>query len=258
MSAAEARRKFSISIPAHPDGNRDQDAEWCWVSVNGAPRRRVRFHDYAEIYAIPGLYERLFYEELRCASPSTVCGLLGEVLEQSERQASDLRVLDLGAGSGMMADELDRLGVDHIVGLDILEEARQAADRDRPGLYDSYIVADLCDPDAATDRALRAGNLNCLTSVAALGFGDIPPSAFANAYDYIAPGGLVAFTLRDRFLEDADTSGYRRLVDRMLRESVARPLARRRYRHRFSTRGEPLYYVAVVAEKVSDVPAEWL
>jgi len=44
-------------------------------------RRQIRFHDYAEIYAWRGLYEQLFYDELKCDSPRTVCGLLAEQLE---------------------------------------------------------------------------------------------------------------------------------------------------------------------------------
>ncbi len=250
--------KLSISIPQHAGEQRDQDAEWCWVSVDGAPPRRVRFHDYGEIYEIPGLYERLFHEELRCKSPTTVCGLLGDVLARTGREAGELRVFDLGAGSGLVAEELQKLGASHLVGVDILEEARDAAERDRPGLYDAYLVADLCDPDAETDRVLTAGKLNCLTSVAALGFGDIPPLAFANAFNYVEPGGLVVFTLRDRFLNEDDQSGFQKLIGRMLRESVARPMGERKYVHRLSTSGEPLHYVAIVVEKVADVPADWV
>jgi predicted TPR repeat methyltransferase len=184
--------------------------------------------------------------------------LLSEALEQTDLETSDLRVLDLGAGSGIVAEELQRHGVDHIVGLDIIDEAREAAERDRPGVYDSYLVADLCSPDAATDDALSAAELNCLTSVAALGFGDIPPAAFANAFNHISRGGLAAFNLRDRFLLDADKSGFRKLVGRILDESIARPLAKRRYVHRLSTSGEPLHYVAIVMQKIDDVPADWL
>lgn len=256
MSASEPST-FSISMPVHSDERRDQDAEWCWVAVADEPPRRLRFHDYAEIYTIPGLYERLFHEELRCTSPETVCGLLGEVLEQRDLEPDELRVLDLGAGSGMVGEQLADLGASHLVGLDIFEEARQAAERDRPGLYDEYLVADMCDPNPDVDRALREANLNCMTSVAALGFGDIPPAAFANSVNYIEPGGLFAFNLRDRFLEESDKSGYRKLIDRMLDESIARPLAERRYRHRYASNGDPLYYVAVVAEKTAHIPESW-
>lgn len=145
-----------------------------------------------------------------------------------------------------------------MVGLDIIDEARRAAERDRPGIYDAYVVADMCDPEPDVHRALLATEANCLTSVAALGFGDIPPSAFANTFNYVAVGGLIAFTLRDRFLGESDKSGYRALIDGMISDSIVRPLAKRRYRHRFSTAGEPLYYVAVVAEKHGDLPAHWV
>lgn len=258
MTAFESVDQMSIRFPTVSDGPLDQDAEWCWVAVPGEATRRVRFHDYGAIYDIPGLYERLFHDELSCQSPETVCGLLAEAMQETNRDPSELRVLDLGAGSGIVAEELERLGAGYLVGVDIIEQARQAAERDRPDLYDAYFVLDMCDPDPAADQALREADFNCLVSVAALGFGDIPPSAFANAVNHIAPGGLIAFNLRDRFLDDSDASGYHRLVTRMMGESVARPLGQLRYRHRYSTAGEPLYYTAVVAEKLADVPASWL
>jgi predicted TPR repeat methyltransferase len=182
---------------------------------------------------------------------------MSEVLERRRRDASELRVLDLGAGSGKVGEELRDLGASYLLGLDICEEALEAAERDRPDVYDDYLVADMTAPEPSVDRTLRDADLNCLISVAALGFGDIPPRAFANAYNYVAPGGLIAFTLRDRFLEDGDKSGYRALIDRMLDESLARSLARTRYRHRLSASGKPLHYIAVVAEKVADVPSAW-
>jgi SAM-dependent methyltransferase len=256
MATSEQQTDVSISMPVDGDG-RDQDAEWCWVSAGDDSRRRIRFHDYAEIYAIPGLYERLFHDELQCASPSTVRRLLSEVLEQRGRDASELRVLDLGAGSGMVGEELRDIGASHLVGLDICEVARVAAERDRPSVYDEYLVADMTAPEPSADRALRDARLNCLISVAALGFGDIPPKAFANAFNYIATGGLIVFTLRDRFLERGDKTGYRALINRILDASVARPIIRTRYRHRLSASGKPLYYVAVVAEKTADVPDAW-
>src|SRR5438270_9479627 len=205
MTTSEAALSYSISMPAYGAGA-DQDAEWCWLKLADEPRRRLRFHDYAQIYRIPGLYERLFHEELRCASPETVCGLLAEVVEQTGRATSELRVLDLGAGSGLVGEELQELGASHLIGLDICEEAGMAAERDRPDLYDAYFVADMCDPEPEVDRTLSRAKLNCLTSVAALGFGDIPPKAFANSVNYIAPGGLIAFNIRDRFLEESDKS----------------------------------------------------
>jgi SAM-dependent methyltransferase len=257
MTASETATGLSISMPARSDGG-DQDSEWCWVKLAGQPPRRIRFHDYGAIYAIPGLYERLFHDELKCMSPVTVCGLIADVMAQTDRDPNSLRVLDLGAGSGMVGEQLQQLGACHLAGVDICEEAAVAAERDRPGVYDTYVVADLCHPEPDVDRVLRESDFNCLTSVSALGFGDIPPRAFANSVNYVDTGGLIAFTLRDRFLEEADKSGYRKLIDRMIDESVMEPLARWRFRHRFSSSGEALHYVAVVAEKRADVPLDWV
>ncbi len=245
-------------MPATVGERYDQDTEWCWIEVAGEPRQRLRFHDYAEIFGVKGLYERLFYDELQCNSPRTMRELLAQALDQGGQDPAELRVLDLGAGNGMVAEELDDLGADRLVGVDIIEAARDAAQRDRPGLYDDYLVADMSEPSVGEDRTLREADLNCLTSVAALGFGDIPPAAFANAFNYVAPGGFVAFNLRDHFLEDTDPSGFNLLIRRMLTEGTIDPVVRRRYRHRLSVSGQPLYYVAIVARKTADVPAGWL
>jgi predicted TPR repeat methyltransferase len=226
----------------------DQDAEWCEVETPEG-RRRIRFHDYAEIYAVPGLYERLFYDELRCDSPRTVRGLLEDVLRDEGTDPESLVVLDLGSGNGMVGEQLAEAGAGEIVGVDILPEAAEAAARDRPGVYDEYHVIDLTERSAEVEAALTAAPFNCLTSVAALGFGDIPAVAFERAVEAIAEDGLVAFTIRDRFLDGDDESGFSELIAEQLESGALAPLAERRYRHRLSLSGEPLPYQAIVARK---------
>ena len=232
----------------------DQDQEWCEL-VLGDERRRIRVHDYHEIYSIPGLYERLFYELLECDSPRAVTELLGEHLERSGRSAADLAVLEVGAGNGMVGEELSELGVESIVGVDIIEEAAAAAERDRPGTYDDYLVLDLTAIPAATHTALRARPFDCLVTVAALGFGDIPPAAFAAAHNLIAPGGLIVFNIKEDFIADGDGSGFSKLIEGALEDGSLEIKAQRRYRHRLSVAGQPLHYVAVVAEKHADLAA---
>jgi len=46
----------------------EQNEEWLWVSDNGVKKRRLRLHDYATIYDMPGLYERLFCDMLKSRS----------------------------------------------------------------------------------------------------------------------------------------------------------------------------------------------
>ena len=75
-------------------------------------------------------------------------------------------------------------------GVDLLPEAAAAAQRDRPTVYDDYLVADLTQLTGEERRRLTARRFNCLVSVAALGFDDIPPLALATAYDEVQAGGL--------------------------------------------------------------------
>lgn len=242
----------AIVLPAVEDGQLTQDTEWCEVSMNGR-RERVRFHDYGRIFDVPGLYERIFYDILGCNSPRRVVRLLDEVLEDFDGD-DPLRVIDVGAGNGVVGEELSVLEPQHIVGLDILEEAEQAARRDRPHVYDDYVVADLADLPAPTAAALHAADFNCLVSVATLGFNDIPPEAFAAAADFVDAPGWLAFNLKEDFLQEAETSGFGRFIHRLQQAGVIQIHAYRRYRHRLSISGEPLHYVAMVARKLRDIP----
>ena len=175
-----------VHVPESPgDETIAQDEEWFDVSLDGETRR-IRFHDYAAIYDVPGLYERIFYEELECRSPKTVVGLLARELERDGTDPASLTALDLGAGNGIVGEELRAIGVSSIVGIDLLPAAAAAAKRDRPEVYDDYLVADLTQLTDEERRRLAERHFNCLISVAALGFDDIPPAALATAYDQIS------------------------------------------------------------------------
>jgi predicted TPR repeat methyltransferase len=201
------------------------------------------------------LYETLFYEHLQCDSPSRVVGLLADVLEDFPDAPSDLRVLDVGAGNGMVAEELRRIGVDTTIGADIIPEARAAAFRDRPGIYDDYVVGDLTDLQPEQEQRVRRMQPNCLTSVAALGFGDIPAEVFIKACNMVSTPAWLAFNIKECFLDTkSDQSGLAGPLQRMQDEGLIEVQAYRRYRHRLSVSGEPLYYVAMVARKIGPVP----
>jgi predicted TPR repeat methyltransferase len=228
---------------------RDQHEEWCEVYIEGQ-WQRLRLHDYAEIYRVPGLYEHLFADTLQCSSPQRVVGLLGEVLREWSQSPTSLSVIDLGAGNGMIGEQLRALGVRALVGVDIIAEAREAAERDRPGLYDTYVVADLCSLSDFDAVRLSQHRPNCLTTVSALGFGDIPPKAFYTAFNLIAEKGWVAFNIKESFLAGKDESGFSRLIREMSDREIIQIQAYRRYSHRLAIDGRKLNYVAMVAQKL--------
>lgn len=244
-------RDFSIEFP-NDARNLSQDEEWFVFRENGRSRR-LRIHDYAELYKVPGLYEALVYDRLRCDSPRRLAALLDSALEDWAQGPEDLRVLDLGAGNGIVAEHLRNLGVSYSVAVDLLPEAAQAALRDRPELYTDYLVADLTRLDARQEGQLRRHELNCLVSVAALGFGDIPVEAFAEAFNAIACPGWLALTIKEDFLHDQENP-FARLVGGMIDQRLIQVQAFLRYRHRISSTGEQLFYVALVARKHRRIP----
>jgi hypothetical protein len=89
----------------------------------------------------------------------------------------------------MMGEALQAYGVSGLIGVDIIAEARQATQRDRPNVYDAYYVSDFLSLSDERKAELASWNLNCLTTVAALGFGDISPKAFVEAFNLIQPDG---------------------------------------------------------------------
>ena len=247
---------YALYLPStHDRAELDQDQEWCEIEIDGA-RRRIRFHDYGEVYKIPGLYERLFAEQLECDSPRFVCDLLGEQLRAARVKPSRLTALDFGAGNGLVGEQLAELQIGEIVGVDLLPEARDAALRDRPDVYDDYYALDLAQLAPTDRRDLMRHDFDIMTCVAALGFGDIPPVAFAEALNLVGSPGWVTFNIRDRFL-DEQGGGFGALIARMLDQGLLVERARRRYTHRRSVSGRSLEYVALVAEKHADVPLEW-
>ncbi|MGN6788654.1 MAG: methyltransferase domain-containing protein [Rhodanobacteraceae bacterium] len=160
-----------------------------------------------------------------------------------------MRVLDVGAGNGMIGELLVQHGAARVVGIDNIREAEHAADRNRPGAYDAYYVADLTKLSPALLAELKGWSFDAMTSVAAPGFGDIPVAAFAAAYNLVRDDGWIAFNIKEIFLDTADTSGFSRLVKHMVHDAYLKLHRLERCRHRLSIEGNMLYYYAVVGRK---------
>ena len=238
---------LTVTLP-RTAGPLPQDEEWFEYELAGRTRR-LRLHDYREIYQTPGLYESLVYRTLECRSPERVLRPLESELADHGETLRGLRILDLGAGNGVVGELLRRSGAGRLLGVDILPEAERATRRDRPGTYDDYLVTDLTSPSEEAERRLRAFAPNALVVVAALGFGDIPPAAFQRTFDLLPPGGWLAMCIKDSFLQEGDRSGFGRLLRRLVAEGRMTLLRKETYVHRLSVSGDELHYVAVIARK---------
>lgn len=273
-------QKLVIRFPQREQNVVAQDDEQCEI-IDGDRVTLVRFHDYALTFSIPGLYNQLFGgpdSETKCISPQIMAGLLKDHLHLvlsngahilDKPDSKRLRVLDFGAGNGMIGEEVRRLVSSYndgslaqstsVVGLDILPEAKSAAERDRPGVYDDYIVADITEY-IKTTQACEA-EFNVLVSVSALSFGGASAAALEAATSLVRNGGLILFNLKTGLLNDeipwvedeVNGKGKDSSFSEWLQEAIVQRhlevLVKKTYCHRFSVTGKPLYYVAVVAIK---------
>jgi SAM-dependent methyltransferase len=216
-------------------------------------RRRVGFHDYGAIYSVPGLYERVFYDGLGMSTVGVVVEIYLEAVAAEGLDPAAQRVLDLGAGNGVAGAALRCAGVGHVVGLDLEPAARDAARRDRPGVYDDYLVGDLAAWSPEQLAALRERRLTAMVAVAALGVGHVPPAVLQRAIELVEPGGLFAFAVLAPLLPGSEdeagrASGYPAFLDALFRDG-AEQLARREYVHRHTADGAPQDAVAFAGRR---------
>lgn len=250
-------KRHRIQFPKSESSSLNQDEAYFYLQGSGKTRR-IRFHDYDEIYQVPGLYEQVFYDRLKCTSPTKVTSILESSVRQSQVNFTELRVLDLGAGNGMMGEELKKHGVSRLVGVDIIPEAYEATVRDRPGLYDAYYVEDFTTLAEDKKDDIASWQCDCMVTVAALGFGDIPTKAFIEAFNIIKQQGWVAFNIKETFFDNSDKTGFSTMIRELIFSEYLDVYHIERYRHRLSIEGEPLYYFAIAGRKNADVAPEFL
>jgi len=252
------KKKYRIRFPATEPHELAQDEAFYYLEEHGK-ELQFRFHEYDELYQRPGLYEQLFYDRLKCISPSKVVETLYLTVGASFLpRFSELRVFDIGAGNGMVGEKLYEYGVARIVGLDISEMAYKALERDRPGIYDAYYVADLTSLSEDVRRELTSWCLNCLVCVASLGFGDMSPQAFFEAFNLIEDEGWIAFNIKETFMDNRDTSGYSVFMKNLILTEHLDIYHMARYQHRLSLDGRPLYYFALAGKKNGSIPSNFL
>jgi SAM-dependent methyltransferase len=250
-------KRHRIQFPKNELSNFNQDEAYFYLQGSGG-KRKIRFHDYDEIYQVPGLYEQIFYDRLKCTSPNKVASILESAVKQYQDNFSELRILDLGAGNGMMGEELKTHGVSRLIGVDIIPEAYDATVRDRPGIYDAYYVEDFTKLEDDTKEEIKSWQCDCMVTVAALGFDDIPAKAFIEAFNIIKSEAWVAFNIKDTFFDISDESGFSKMIRELIFSKYLDIYCIERYRHRLSIEGEPLYYFAITGWKTTDVPDEFL
>jgi len=232
--------------------------EFFWLSQNGN-KRKLRLHDYAQIYRIPHLYEYLM-EKLQAKSHIVLSSLLIDRIIQAGGDVKDLIVLEIGAGSGMVGKALADLGVKSITGIDIFSEAAQAAKRECPGVYENYYVEDLTNLSETARDTLSSRGFNCMICGSALMIcgsaltsDHVPPLGLATAFNLMAPNSWIAFNVKKEVWEEKGEASFAAWHPWVVETDIFEIAQMDDYQHRFYLDGRPLYYKAIIGTKRANI-----
>jgi len=240
---------FQIRLPDNA-GNLSINEEYFFLTQNGQ-ERRLRLHDYDEVYSIPGLYEYIAIEILKYRSPEIMSSLLVEKVTETGLPIDKLKILELGAGSGLFGKALAKLGITSIVGIDIVPEAAVAANRECPGVYQDYIVEDLTQLSESTKNRIKEQQLNCLVCCSALSSDHIPVAAFNEALNLLQEGGWVMFNIAQTSYENQNNPPeFIRFYRHAIAEGTLKLHDTHVYNHRSFFNGQTLKYVAILTQKI--------
>ncbi|KAL9967994.1 hypothetical protein ACROYT_G026318 [Oculina patagonica] len=110
---------------------------------------------------------------------------------QGKITKQEIRIMDAGAGTGLVGVELHKLGYDNIDALDISQGMLNEAKK--KNVYQKFICAPLSDQRTP---GIEAGEYDALVCVGTLVFAHVKPAAFDEIVRMVKNGGLVCFTLR--------------------------------------------------------------
>ena len=252
---------YQIRFPEESSDFRNE--EYFFVTQNGK-ESKYTLQQYGEVFNVPLLYEAVT-SLLKYQSPETVAMQLITQLIKAKTDIASLVVLDIAAGTGLIGKHLASLGVKSIVGVDIIAEAAQAAQRDYPNVYEKYYVEDLTKISPIAQAELTNRAFNCLVCCSSLSC-HFPIQGFINSFNLIENDGWVAFNVNTYIIENHDNTDsfeykkaaeFGQLYHHMIKERILEVINKHYYLHRLLMNGKPLEYVTVTARKRSNISENW-
>ncbi|MEX0430356.1 class I SAM-dependent DNA methyltransferase [Spiribacter insolitus] len=123
-----------------------------------------------------------------------------KALHEALGGSTDARILDAGCGTGLVGEELVKLGYRHIDALDY--SADMLAQAARKGIYGERMQADMKHRLPVDDDAYDA-----VVCTGTFTYGHVTGDAFDELVRIVRPGGVIVFTIREGAYEEY---GYRR------------------------------------------------
>ncbi|KPA15618.1 methyltransferase, partial [Candidatus Magnetomorum sp. HK-1] len=217
--------------------------EYFFIIHNGL-KEKIKLQDYQKMYQIPGLYDRVV-SLLKYKTPEYLSTFLANELQKTSFTISQLTILELGAGNGIAGEFLKNFGAKKIYGIDIIDEAYDAMNRERPNVYEKYFVEDLSMISSGTSKELNKINFNCLFCSSALSH--IPPSAFSYAFNLMKNYAWIVLNLWTKSGFETETG---QLIKQMQAQRKLKIISQQNYQHRLTVGGESIMCTAMVGQKI--------
>ena len=149
-------------------------------------------------------------DDLKYGGPVSTADLLSKYL-QSLGYSKDARILDLGCGSGIVAEELKKRGYTNMDGVDLCVELMAKAKE--KGIYTSLIQGEMAS-EGCKKLNVAADQYDAATCVGVLTYGHVKARGFDDFVHAVKPGGLACFTVR-RLVWDDPSYGYATKMDEL-------------------------------------------
>lgn len=178
-----------------------------WAKTYAARSRGdllAAYSEWAPTYDVDSV-ERFGY-----VAPERAARVLSDRLRETGRPSpKDCRILDVGAGTGLVGEELRRLGHGNVVGWDCSPDMLRVAEA--KACYAELHCVDLCDSADAlrTSTGIETGSFDAAISVGTFTPHHLGIDALSTAIAFLrSPGGLLVLSLRDDFVDDG-SNGFR-------------------------------------------------
>ncbi|MCA1754608.1 MAG: class I SAM-dependent methyltransferase [Spirochaeta sp.] len=121
-------------------------------------------------------------------------------LDRALGNQTDAVILDAGSGTGLVGEELKKLGYTTMDALDYSREMLEESEK--KGIYRKHIQADMSKPLDLADNTYDA-----VVCTGTFTYGHVNADAFDELVRVTRPGGVICFTIREGAYKDY---GYRR------------------------------------------------
>ncbi|XP_067657671.1 methyltransferase-like protein 27 isoform X1 [Haliotis asinina] len=187
-------------VPCHPGGPKvwdDEDKE-ASREVDNSYRKGITPTEAIQHYS-RWVDDDQKYEKDMCPGRYNGPMIAGKaVADYFECDREKKKIVDIGAGTGFVAEQLRSHGFVHI---DALEPCNTMLQRARKkGLYEECYNEYLC----GVPLSIPTDTYDCAVTSGGMGEGHIPCSGILELIRIVKPGGIICIVMRETFLREVD------------------------------------------------------